>query len=138
MHYFIHKSFIALAGLIAIQNIAAAPTLAINMNWPDPSIILVDGTWYSYATADRGLHVQVASADNLEGPWDILPDAMPTLPGWVVPDNPTGSFVEAPDVVQLVIYPVVYLLYTVLIASGRRLICALLCRQCAESTESTD
>jgi arabinan endo-1,5-alpha-L-arabinosidase len=102
MHSSIYRFVAAFGSLITIHSVAAAPTLAINMNWPDPSILLVDGIWYSYATADRGLHVQVASADNLEGPWDILPDAMPKLPSWVVPDNPTGSFVEAPDVVQLV------------------------------------
>jgi beta-xylosidase len=54
----------------------------IDRDFPDPDVLLVDGTWYAYATNDAENNVQVAtSTDLLE--WTALPDAMPVLPDWV-------------------------------------------------------
>ena len=54
----------------------------IDRDFPDPDVLLVDGTWFAYATNDAESNVQVAtSTDLLE--WTALPDAMPVLPDWV-------------------------------------------------------
>ncbi|KAH7313206.1 putative arabinan-endo 1,5-alpha-L-arabinase [Rhexocercosporidium sp. MPI-PUGE-AT-0058] len=92
------KAFAAVLGCAALTGVIADPIKVIDQDWADPSILLQDGIWYSYATGAAGKKVQVAI------PWNILPDdGMPTIPGWVVPDatDPPGpgSFVWAPDVV---------------------------------------
>jgi hypothetical protein len=73
-------------------------------NFPDPSVIYLNGTSYAFATNNKGfgpygmIHVQVAtSTDNQT--WTILDelDALPEVADW---QSPKG--VWAPDVVQLV------------------------------------
>lgn len=72
----------------------------ISSNFPDPSIIHVGNTWYSFATnnADNsGIHVQIAKSTDFTS-WTVLSkDALPNLPGWVYTANPA---VWAPDVIQ--------------------------------------
>ncbi|KAH7031943.1 putative endo-arabinase [Macrophomina phaseolina] len=72
----------------------------ISSNFPDPSIIRVGNTWYSFGTnsADNGgVHVQIAKSDDFNS-WTVLgKDALPNLPGWVYTANPA---VWAPDVIQ--------------------------------------
>ena len=81
--------------------------LAITANFPDPSIIKVNGTWYAFATHTRGtdLKIQVARSTNFED-WSIVKnadgsqfDALPVLPAWVRMAN---YLTWAPDVSQLV------------------------------------
>lgn len=81
--------------------------LAITANFPDPSIIKVNGTWYAFATHTRGtdIKIQVAQSTNFED-WTIVKnadgsqfDALPVLPGWVRMAN---YLTWAPDVSQLV------------------------------------
>ncbi|KAH7384727.1 putative arabinan-endo 1,5-alpha-L-arabinase [Cadophora sp. MPI-SDFR-AT-0126] len=98
------RAITAILGLM-FTCVVADPIKVIDQDWADPSILLQDGTWYSYATGAAGKKVQVASSTVFESGWSILPDdGMPTIPGWVVPDstNPPGpgSFVWAPDVVR--------------------------------------
>lgn len=44
----------------------SAPLRATSLNFPDPSLILVDSTWYSFATRTRGngVHIQIASSED--------------------------------------------------------------------------
>ncbi len=69
----------------------------IKTDFPDPSIIHVGNTFYAYATNANGKHIQVARSHDLVN-WDLLPDAMPTLPSWA---QSNGSYVWAPDVIQI-------------------------------------
>lgn len=81
--------------------------LAITANFPDPSIIKVNGTWYAFATHTRGtnIKIQVAQSVNFED-WSVVRnadgsqfDALPVLPSWVRMAN---YLTWAPDVQQLV------------------------------------
>jgi len=76
----------------------------------------VGNTFYSYATGSGGKKVQIASATNFDGPWEVLSqDGLPNNPPapWVIPDGTnsdgSGSFVWAPDVVQAVSTPYSFL-----------------------------
>ncbi|KAH0373132.1 glycoside hydrolase family 43 protein, partial [Aureobasidium melanogenum] len=80
--------------------------LAISANFPDPSVIKVNGTWYAFATHTRGtdIKIQVAQSVNFED-WTIVKnadgsqfDALPVLPAWVRMAN---YLTWAPDVQQL-------------------------------------
>lgn len=66
-------------------------------DFPDPDIIAVDGTYYAYATNAASAHIQVARSTDLVS-WQLLADALPTLPSWAQAD---GYFVWAPEVIQL-------------------------------------
>lgn len=81
--------------------------LAIPNNFPDPSIIKVNGTWYSFGTHTRSSNVkiQIARSTDFEN-WSVVKksdgsqvDALPVLPAWV---NQTNYLTWAPDVSQLV------------------------------------
>lgn len=75
----------------------------VNPNFPDPTIIHIDGTSYAFATNNRGaggtiIHVQMATSTDNET-WTYLQgqDALPVVGAWA-----TGGGVWAPDVIQLV------------------------------------
>jgi hypothetical protein len=75
----------------------------VDLNFPDPAIIHVDGTSYAFATNNRGvggkmIHVQMATSTDNET-WTHLrgQDALPDVGPWA-----TGGRVWAPDVVQVV------------------------------------
>ena len=75
----------------------------VALNFPDPSIIHLDGTSYAFATNNRGyggemIHIQMATSTDNET-WTYLQgqDALPTVGAWA-----TGGRVWAPDVVQVV------------------------------------
>jgi beta-xylosidase len=79
---------------------ATEPTFqnpVINVNFPDPFILRVDGTYYAYATNSSGRNVQTASSTDLVN-WEIGRDALPSLPRWV---NLNGPDVWAPEVIQV-------------------------------------
>ena len=70
---------------------AAAPAVSpgepvIDSDFPDPDVLLVDGTYFAYATNDAQSNVQVATSTDLVT-WRALPDAFPELPDWVVPGD---------------------------------------------------
>jgi beta-xylosidase len=72
---------------------ALAPVL--DQDFPDPDILLVDGTYYAYATQsqDGSVNVQMATSTDLET-WEIqAQDPLPELPAWA-----TGDHTWAPDV----------------------------------------
>jgi beta-xylosidase len=53
----------------------------LDQDFPDPGVLLVDGTYYAYATQGNGRHIQVASSTDLVT-WEYLADALPRLPLW--------------------------------------------------------
>jgi beta-xylosidase len=72
---------------------AVAPVL--DQDFPDPDVLLVDGTYYAYATqpGDGSVNVQVATSSDL-ATWDVqAQDPLPELPPWAA----TGR-TWAPDV----------------------------------------
>ena len=78
----------------------------VDLNFPDPAIIHVDGVSYAFATNNRGvggdmIHVQMASStDNTTWSYFQGQDALPESGAWA-----TGNRVWAPDVIQLVREP---------------------------------
>ena len=72
---------------------AGAPVL--NANFADPDVVEVDGTYFAYATNDNNRNVQVASSTDLLD-WEVLPDALPDLPSWIIPGK-----TWAPEVTKL-------------------------------------
>lgn len=74
-------------------------------NFPDPSLIFANGSWYAFATGSGNAHIQVASSTDFND-WNRLQfDAMPdiTAAKWA---TQSVSATRSPDVVQLVIYVV--------------------------------
>jgi beta-xylosidase len=73
----------------------------IKRNFPDPDLLLHEGTYYAYATNHNLNNVQVATSKNLTD-WEVLTiDALPNLPKWILEGNtwapevsswPDGSF----------------------------------------------
>lgn len=56
----------------------------IERNFPDPDLVLVDDTYYAYATNDGMVHVQSARSTDLVR-WEQLDNALPALPAWTQP-----------------------------------------------------
>lgn len=50
-------------------------------DFPDPSILLVGGTYWAYATGSAGRHLQVMSSSDLHS-WSAPADPLPVLPHW--------------------------------------------------------
>ncbi|KAI9813825.1 MAG: hypothetical protein M1827_003615 [Pycnora praestabilis] len=70
----------------------------ISADFPDPSLIQVGSTWYSFATNRYGVNVQTAMSPDFES-WTVTEsDALPMPGAWVDKKNPE---IWAPDVVQL-------------------------------------
>ncbi|KAL5316590.1 hypothetical protein ACEPPN_015639 [Leptodophora sp. 'Broadleaf-Isolate-01'] len=96
------KAFVAVLGLDALNSALADPIKVIDQGWADPSILLQDGTWYSYATGTAGKKVQVASTCYGSswtwvaclGDW-VTPDGAPTK--ILDRDDNDGPLTEAPS-----------------------------------------
>ena len=72
-----------------------APQPVLDQDFPDPDILLVDGTYYAYATqpADESANVQMATSTDL-ATWEVqVQDPLPELPGWA-----TNGRTWAPEV----------------------------------------
>ena len=67
----------------------------IDDDFPDPDLLEVDGVYYAYATNGNNRNVRVERSTNLVT-WEELPDALPTLPSFVIPGK-----TWAPEVTQL-------------------------------------
>jgi arabinan endo-1,5-alpha-L-arabinosidase len=64
---------------------AADGNPVLDQDFPDPDVLEVDGTYYAYATNTATTNVPVATSTDLET-WEELPaDALPELPGFVIP-----------------------------------------------------
>jgi beta-xylosidase len=69
----------------------------ISSNFPDPSYILVDGTYYAFGSNNGDIKVQIATSTDFQS-WSIVDaDALPATGSWS-----DGSNVWAPNVIQLV------------------------------------
>lgn len=74
-----------------------APYLAVAADFPDPAVLEDGGTYVAYATNSGGRNVQVATADDVHGPWSVHDaDALPELGAWA-----STGFTWAPDVARL-------------------------------------
>jgi beta-xylosidase len=72
-----------------------APVL--DLNFPDPAVLNVDGTFYAFATNGAGQNVQAARSTDLVE-WATLPDALPELGPWV---QPMRGQVWAPEAIEI-------------------------------------
>jgi beta-xylosidase len=50
-------------------------------DFPDPSVLLINGTYWAYATGSAGRNLQVMSSTDLHT-WTSPVDPLPRLPGW--------------------------------------------------------
>jgi len=70
---------------LAAQKVPSIKNPVINKNFPDPTIIQVNGVFYAYATNStvhgKPAHIQVARSENLQD-WTLLGDALPNKPNW--------------------------------------------------------
>ena len=67
-------------------------------DFPDPHIILVDDTYYAYATTNgSSINIRVMSSSDLVN-WESLGDALPALPKWSVLNS---GYTWAPGVMQI-------------------------------------
>ncbi|GAM83614.1 hypothetical protein ANO11243_016020 [Dothideomycetidae sp. 11243] len=95
--------------LSSVSLVAALPvdihvrqSVGFTTDFPDPSVIFVDGTWYTFASQsghdNQGIRVQLAQSTDFVT-WTLQEgyDAMPTLPPWA---SPTRE-VWAPDINRL-------------------------------------
>jgi len=96
--------FLSLVAVL-LQGSSAAPTKrlsavpVISENFPDPSLISTNNTWYAFATNSGQYNVQVAQSFDFVT-WEYLnQDALPDLPAWVDASAPN---VWAPDVSERV------------------------------------
>ncbi|MGW0229198.1 glycoside hydrolase family 43 protein [Actinopolymorpha singaporensis] len=98
---------VALAGATSALLIPAAPAqgqppsqpqpyLAIDHDFPDPSLLRAGERYYAYSTNADGRNMPVASAEGLYGTWTIAADGLPTLGSWA-----SEGFTWAPDVTVL-------------------------------------
>jgi beta-xylosidase len=53
-------------------------------DFPDPSILFVNGTYWAYSTGSAGRNLQVMSSTDLQG-WTQPTDPLPKLPPWASP-----------------------------------------------------
>jgi len=77
----------------------------IDRDFPDPDVLESGGRYYLYATNDARRNVQVAESDDLVE-WAVLDeDALPELPGWIIPGK-----TWAPEVTEVT--PGNFVMYT--------------------------
>lgn len=84
---------------------ASAPAPVIDRDFPDPDVLETGGRYYLYATNDARRNVQVAVSDDL-AEWEVLDDdALPELPGWVIPGKTWAPEVTEVSPGRFVMYP---------------------------------
>lgn len=77
------------------QSSITGPVIA--SDFPDPAIILHDGTYHAFSTSSGGMHVPTRKSA-VDQNWAVNNiDALPALGAWS-----TGEDIWAPDVVELV------------------------------------
>src|SRR5579862_8055226 len=75
---------------------AAGPAQpAVDVDFPDPTVLVDGGTYYAYSTEVEFAQIQVTSSVDLTN-WTPVGDALPTLPGWA---NPFHTW--APSVIKI-------------------------------------
>ena len=68
-----------LAPLASLAQAISNPVL--NIDFPDPTVIVAEGKYYAYATQSGKNNIQVAVSANLQQ-WKLLGDALPVPPVW--------------------------------------------------------
>jgi beta-xylosidase len=58
----------------------------LDVNFPDPHVIEVDGTYYAYATQGRGFNIQMSVSEDMVT-WSRPQEALPRLPLWTRGDT---------------------------------------------------
>lgn len=95
--------FAAVVVLTAATTVAA-PSIqpTISHDFPDPTILALDNSYYAYSTMStyngKVWHVPVAKSSSLTSKWVATNDAMPQLPAWVAKDATGDGRVWAPEV----------------------------------------
>jgi hypothetical protein len=69
--------------------------LVYPFDFPDPSVILVDHTYYAYATNSVGGNIQIIDSTDLTQ-WSSVGNALPNLPAWA-----TSNYTWAPAVATI-------------------------------------
>jgi hypothetical protein len=75
------------------------PGQPYDQNFPDPAIIVVDGTYYAYSTSTGGQSLPVMTSPDL-GTWTARGDALGVGPSWS-PTSGGDHSIWAPTVVEL-------------------------------------
>jgi beta-xylosidase len=93
-----HRPLSLLLGLHLSSTLATIIGPVITANFPDPSVIQVEGgDWYAFATNNGVYNVQIATSHNFEN-WTVLNhDALPNAGAWS-----DGTNVWAPDIREIV------------------------------------
>jgi len=79
---------------------ATTHTAVVGTNFPDPTFIEVNQSWYAFATSDKGFNIQIAQSASFSNPvWQTLTqDALPDAGSWT-----DGSHnIWAPYITQLI------------------------------------
>src|ERR1700677_2081959 len=69
------------ANQVELATTTGAATLVYNQNFPDPSVLVVDHTYYAYSTTTDEENVPVIESSDLTN-WKAIGDAMSILPSW--------------------------------------------------------
>ena len=77
---------------VALATTTGAATLVYNQNFPDPSVLVADHTYYAYSTTTDEENVPVIESSDFTN-WRAIGDAMSILPSWA-----TEGTVWAPSV----------------------------------------
>ena len=92
---FLFSSLITQSTSLPLAKRAFSNGPVITADFPDPSLLQINGTYYSFATQSGGKHIQSASSPDF-GSWTVSSeDALPDLPSW------SNGQTWAPDVIQL-------------------------------------
>jgi glycosyl hydrolase family 43/S-layer family protein len=99
-------ALVATLGLVTVVAPAQAypgapwfePDAPYDQNFPDPAIVVVEGTYYAYATTTGGASLPVMTSTDLLT-WTARGDALGTGPAWS--PSPSGWNLWAPTVVEL-------------------------------------
>lgn len=107
------KTFL-LSLLLTIFTVSALPLqrrqsspASVQANFPDPTYIHINDTYYAFATSGNGHNIQIATSNNpftSSQQWSLLSaDALPNLPGWsyAATTNAGTAHVWAPYIHQL-------------------------------------
>ncbi|TKA75745.1 hypothetical protein B0A49_02580 [Cryomyces minteri] len=89
------------ASAIPVKRAVSGPVVIAD--FPDPSIIKIQDTWYAFATQPNfngNIHIQIASSKDFSA-WTVMSgaDALPNMPSWVNTTSGNG-LTWAPDVTQ--------------------------------------
>jgi beta-xylosidase len=91
------RVFVLVLLVLPLLGLAEPPLPAsANVDFADPFVLRDGKTYYAFATAARGAHVQVARSFDLTT-WTALPDALPELPKWA---GRQASLTWAPSVLE--------------------------------------